>query len=360
MKLFLNYKFITVILLTFFCFFIVWILIRKPTIDVLNSQEYVIHAFSDSLVNGTSTSSVTHKNNAIDVFFELKKGYEFPFAGVQIERADAELFDISDYTVHILIETKNDMRLSVRYNQFIPSYSDSINTLTYALYVKTFTIHKGLNTFECKTKDINEIPEWWYAMNPRIVNNVPSHNLTQTKYMWLYTESTIPLNTPYQFTIRKFTLSYSVQPLLVIFLYVSVLYYVILLIVWRFKKQSISRLFLPIEHITIPEKSNNDFNRIVTYIAKEYSNPDLKLSHVAKSIGIQEDQISEILKHHVHVNFKQYVNKIRIEEALHLLQESKLSISEIAFAVGYNNVQHFNRVFKELMNCSPGTYRESI
>jgi transcriptional regulator GlxA family with amidase domain len=46
-----------------------------------------------------------------------------------------------------------------------------------------------------------------------------------------------------------------------------------------------------------------------------------------------------------------------MNEAARLLKQSGLQIAEIATAVGYNNTQHFNRVFKEFFEVSPKQYR---
>lgn len=358
-KLLFNYKFIGIILLPFVCFFIVYAIIRKPDIDILNSSDFSIHAFSDSLVQGASQCTVTKTDHDALVEFQLKPGYQFPFAGVQIEKNNQHVFDISNYSIHLQLFAHKDMRLSIRHNQFIPNYSDSSNTLTYALYLKTLTLEHGENSFVIAADDINEIPEWWYTLNPQKTHDLHTTSFEQTKYMWLYSESTIPLNTPMQFEIRELKLVYALQPLIHICLYFAVFYYLLLLVVWKFKKNTIQKLFLPIEHIAIPQKQNSLFPEIVQILATEYRNPELKISDVAKSVGIYDEQISEILKQHVGMNFKQYLNKIRIEESLHLLRNSSLQISEIAYQVGYNNVQHFNRVFKECMNCSPGAYREN-
>lgn len=358
MKFLLNYRFLVILFLPLLCFVLVYFTLRKPDIEFYNSKDYKLQAFNDSVVQGKSQCVVRKQNNSFLVNFELKQGYEFPFAGVQIERVDGALFDISDYTFHLSLFAYNDMRLSVRHNQCILNYSDTLNTLTYALYLKTFTVKKGKNYYSINTEEINEIPDWWYTLNPLKINDIKTPLLTNTKYIWLYTENTIPLNVPFSFEIQECKLVYNYKPLIIIYLYFSVFYYFVLLIIWKYKKQTIKNLFLPIEHIQIHDTKNSKYSEIVTCIAKNYHNSHFKLSDVSKTVGCSDSEVSEILKLHLQMNFRHYLNTIRMEEATHLLQNTQLQISEIAYAVGYNNVQHFNRVFKEFMNCSPKAYRE--
>ena len=56
--------------------------------------------------------------------------------------------------------------------------------------------------------------------------------------------------------------------------------------------------------------------------------------------------------------FKQYLNIIRITEAKRLLRETDNQITSCAYNVGYNNIPHFNRTFKQLEGISPKEYRK--
>ena len=53
---------------------------------------------------------------------------------------------------------------------------------------------------------------------------------------------------------------------------------------------------------------------------------------------------------------KDYINKIRIEEAKRLLDQNKFQINEIAFKVGFGHISSFNRVFKISEQITPGEY----
>ncbi|HAT7510172.1 TPA: helix-turn-helix transcriptional regulator, partial [Enterobacter asburiae] len=50
----------------------------------------------------------------------------------------------------------------------------------------------------------------------------------------------------------------------------------------------------------------------------------------------------------------------RIESAMTMLQSTNLSIQEIANAVGYQDIAHFNRQFKHKTTVSPGDYRKTV
>jgi len=56
----------------------------------------------------------------------------------------------------------------------------------------------------------------------------------------------------------------------------------------------------------------------------------------------------------------QYLQEIRIETAKDLLKTSNLSISEVAFKVGYHDMGHFTGLFKKLLATTPSDYRSTV
>ncbi len=90
---------------------------------------------------------------------------------------------------------------------------------------------------------------------------------------------------------------------------------------------------------------------------REHSDEELSLTKVAKFSNISANHLSEKFKEVAGINFVDYVARIRVGKARDLLQNSDLRISEIAFAVGFQSLSQFNRVFKKLTRQSPTQFR---
>ena len=90
---------------------------------------------------------------------------------------------------------------------------------------------------------------------------------------------------------------------------------------------------------------------------EEHSADELSLSKLAKAVNISANHLSEKFKQVTGINFVDYVAHIRSDKARELLQKTGLRISEIAFAVGFQSLSQFNRVFKKLSGKSPTEYR---
>lgn len=89
----------------------------------------------------------------------------------------------------------------------------------------------------------------------------------------------------------------------------------------------------------------------------EHFEEELSLPRVAKAANISGNHLSEKFKQVTGVNFVEYIARTRFEKARALLHDVDLRVSEIAFAVGFQSLSQFNRVFKKLSGKSPTEYR---
>src|ERR1700730_15331946 len=91
---------------------------------------------------------------------------------------------------------------------------------------------------------------------------------------------------------------------------------------------------------------------------EEQSGEQLSLTKVAKAVNISANYLSEKFKQVTGTNFVEYVARTQFKNACDLLRNPNLRISEIAFAVGFQSLSQFNRVFKKIARKSPSQYRD--
>jgi AraC-like DNA-binding protein len=107
-----------------------------------------------------------------------------------------------------------------------------------------------------------------------------------------------------------------------------------------------------------PEKERFRIEDAVRCIQDRYAE-ELSLPELASRFGFNPSYFSRVFAKHTGVHLFEYVNRIRINKSCLLLKRSALSIVEIAFSVGYNNLSHFNRYFRRVMGTSPREYRRN-
>ncbi len=90
---------------------------------------------------------------------------------------------------------------------------------------------------------------------------------------------------------------------------------------------------------------------------QEFHAEELSLGRVAKAVNMSPFHFCKVFKKATGINFTDYVSRVRIEKSKNLLINPHLRVSEIAFAVGFQSLTHFNRVFRRLLSESPSDYR---
>ncbi len=84
---------------------------------------------------------------------------------------------------------------------------------------------------------------------------------------------------------------------------------------------------------------------------------DFKLEDIAKHVGMNRTSFCVFFKRATGKTFITYLNEYRMELACKQLREGTLSISEVCYKSGFNDVPYFNRTFKKMMGVSPTEYR---
>jgi AraC-like DNA-binding protein len=97
-------------------------------------------------------------------------------------------------------------------------------------------------------------------------------------------------------------------------------------------------------------------NHVLAFIGKNLSQ-ELRETELAALAGQSVSAFSRYFRRHTGVPFVQYVNRLRINLACQLLMSRELSITDICYQVGFNNLSNFNRQFLLLKDMSPTRWR---
>jgi AraC family transcriptional regulator len=100
-------------------------------------------------------------------------------------------------------------------------------------------------------------------------------------------------------------------------------------------------------------------NRVAVYL-RENLGAQLSLEQIAKEAGLSRFHLVRLFKRaHGETPFKR-LTRLRMEEAERRLRNSRDSVSEIAFACGYENPAHFASAFRRTVGVSPSQYRRKL
>ena len=94
---------------------------------------------------------------------------------------------------------------------------------------------------------------------------------------------------------------------------------------------------------------------IMNYIQSNYLN--VTLEGLSDKFYLSKPYLSKYIKEKSGMTFGELVKNVRLKKAKTLLKTSSMTVESIALSVGYQNVEHFNRLFKKAFNMTPVQFR---
>lgn len=106
----------------------------------------------------------------------------------------------------------------------------------------------------------------------------------------------------------------------------------------------------------LDRKASNSFNKILDYVHEHYAQP-LSNKTLAAHFNYHPNYISQLFTQHTGISLHQYLLRIRVRQALYLLQTTELSVSEVAAKVGFGSTSYFCQYFKRSTGYSPASFK---
>lgn len=113
-----------------------------------------------------------------------------------------------------------------------------------------------------------------------------------------------------------------------------------------------------LKHIEITSLDKQLVNDATKYVDDNISDTTLNVESMAKALGMSRVQLYKRLLPVTGSTPTEFIREIRLRRAEQLLRESQLSISEVAYRVGFNNPRYFSKYFKEMYGVMPSQYKK--
>ncbi len=97
----------------------------------------------------------------------------------------------------------------------------------------------------------------------------------------------------------------------------------------------------------------------IKYLTENY-NTDISYVNLAQICNISPHYFCKQFKRLTGKSVISYINELRISQSKFLMRNTKYSITEIAFTVGYNDANYYSRIFKKVTGISPTQFRETL
>lgn len=302
----------------------------------------------------------------VKIEYYLNENCRNQVAGVLFDSKNALKISNKD-SIKLEIKGNNPSPMLICFRVFVHGITKKNIDHSYLTYESSFLIEKDFSEFIFHANEF-VIPSWWYN-----INNITSEDKrlpTTLNFINAIQIQNIPgtsQKTSGSFTITKLYIYKNHIPFIKTATLVFILYFFLMILFFYLKsyrlnkqrKESIT-IFKSLEPVEITPEDiihSKDLT-VIKYIGENFNQPNLTANIVSQNCNVQQHQLSRILKKRFSLTFIQYLNTIRLEEAKRLLKQTDKNINIIANQVGFNNAEHFARLFKRSENTTPGKYKK--
>lgn len=108
-----------------------------------------------------------------------------------------------------------------------------------------------------------------------------------------------------------------------------------------------------------PTLVEDRLKEIDIYVSCNYKR-EITIDQIATHVGMNRTSFCSFFKKQKDMTFITYLNRYRMEIACYLLRNPELSISDVCYQSGYNDIPYFTRLFKRMQGMSPTEFRRSL
>lgn len=316
-------------------------------------------------------SSIDLRDSAynINVDFNLADAIPYPYVTLGLTFEDdakpENLVDWSSYTsmmLRIKCRPANVLNLALlTYEDRVTKFSTDIRTFRPSLAF--INCGEEWQTIRIDLTHL-EAAEWWLQ---RYKVNLADrdYSLNKVRGIALSSSTQSPKNTPSNIIVQELVLEGRNLPFiyalsaLVLLLWCGFAYWIANLFYISGKNRKDIHDIDPVvyQRVPIEPRCEREKDAVLEYMASKYYLPELSVDIAVNDLGINRIKINEILREETGLTFSVYLNKLRLSEAARLLSNKKVGVAEAAFAVGYNSLSYFNRLFKKEFGCNPSSYK---
>ncbi len=108
-----------------------------------------------------------------------------------------------------------------------------------------------------------------------------------------------------------------------------------------------------------PAEPKNKIEELYAYINNNYQNPNLSSAMIAEFFGMSAPALTALFKRETGAGILDYIHMVRLNYAKQLINETSITIHDVATKVGYGNFLTMHRAFKRYEGVTPGSFRKA-
>jgi AraC-like DNA-binding protein len=99
--------------------------------------------------------------------------------------------------------------------------------------------------------------------------------------------------------------------------------------------------------------------KVMQVAEKNIPNSELDIEKFAAEVGVSRMQLYRKLSALTDMTVKEFIRNVRLKRAVQLLEQKTMTVSEVAYAVGFKDLSHFRKCFKQQYGMSASEYSKN-
>jgi DNA-binding response OmpR family regulator len=124
------------------------------------------------------------------------------------------------------------------------------------------------------------------------------------------------------------------------------------------KEKYTGELVLKPKNIIISSPDERFLQKSIEIVEKYMSEPEFTIEQFASELGVSRMQLYRKMEALTDMTVKEFIRNIRLKRATQLLVQGTMNVSEVAFNVGFNDLSHFRKCFRQEFGMSASEYAE--
>lgn len=125
------------------------------------------------------------------------------------------------------------------------------------------------------------------------------------------------------------------------------------------KKRYAGNLRFEPENVKVASPDEKFMKKVMQVAEKNIPNSELDIEKFAAEVGVSRMQLYRKLSALTDMTVKEFIRNVRLKRAVQLLEQKTMTVSEVAYAVGFKDLSHFRKCFKQQYGMSASEYSKN-
>ena len=272
----------------------------KPLV-VYPSDEFSFSVYADKKDGGQSDARLVQEDSGVTMIYTLRKGVEYPFIGLTAVKSGAREIDITPYSflkLGLKASNENLLRIIVKtIEPGVTKFPDYMSMRFNESYVRS---NGEMKEYALPLKDFIT-PDWWFKRNNLYPGDSPKAAFSKVMTIEITNSNSTDFDRQDSITIHSVTFTQGIPGSLYCAIAFLALYYLVLWGIYRYygREQVAPPSDLAginYQKLNIKNYFNVEIDKVISFIASGYDDPELSVEKVSRATGISVYRIPVIIK----------------------------------------------------------------